>query len=210
MNLTINGWVNEVHSMARAKGWWENPRDEEEIAMLFVTELAEASECARAGEPAIWQLAPDGSNRVLPGEPAWDPSRKPEGEAVEIADLLIRLADWAGHKGWDWGQVARDSYKNCPTDSTLNDLVAGIKLDLKNVLEGSTKIERPLTAHFQIVRDIVEAVDSSDRIASGRYFNVVESAVTYMILRGWDVEKTIEMKMAYNSKRAYRHGGKLA
>lgn len=56
-----------------------------EYIMLMVTELAEAAECVRRDQEPIWV----------------DEKGKPQGEAVELADVLMRLLNYCGHKGFD-------------------------------------------------------------------------------------------------------------
>ncbi len=98
--------------------------------MLIVTEVAEATEAIRDHKPdfyVIWEgneVEPDGSiNRLNSGNISlpdrkpipknldyWEESlgiAKPEGEAVELADALIRIADLAGSRGWDMEAIIR-------------------------------------------------------------------------------------------------------
>jgi NTP pyrophosphatase (non-canonical NTP hydrolase) len=54
--------------------------------MLMVTEIAEAAEAYRTNQPAFYLDEKSG---------------KPEGEAVELIDALIRILNYCGHRGWD-------------------------------------------------------------------------------------------------------------
>lgn len=104
------------------------------VHMLMVTELAEATEEVRAGNPPLYFLAkntaahrnryPEGNVvRFVPAavtpeaiaytlamaqEQGFELSElKPEGEAVELADAVIRVADWFGRHGWSMEAVVR-------------------------------------------------------------------------------------------------------
>ena len=82
--MKINELVKEVHETAKEKGWWDSPRSPLEIHALIHAEVAEATEEARQGNPNMYLE-----------------EGKPEGELIELADAIIRIADWCGFKGWD-------------------------------------------------------------------------------------------------------------
>ena len=89
MSKTLNEYTLIVHEMAKEKGWHDGvPRSPLEIQMLIVSELAEACEEARGSKPPYYEV--DG---------------KPEGEAVELVDAMIRIMDYFGSRGWDVEQV---------------------------------------------------------------------------------------------------------
>ena len=106
---SLNEIQTKIHMTAVEKGWWQNKeRSPLEIQMLIVSELAEACEEARKGTPAIYQVDGDLSSftygeRVTPKWENWDDNKKPEGELIELADAVIRILDYCGHKGWDLG-----------------------------------------------------------------------------------------------------------
>lgn len=88
-----DGLVRVAHNMALEKGWWDDgvaSRPIEEIVANFHSEVSEAWEEYRAGRMATW-YASDAAELLRSGK-----LPKPEGFWVEIADLLIRIADAAG------------------------------------------------------------------------------------------------------------------
>ena len=89
--MTITELVEQSHGTAVTKGWWEPAKSPLEIHMLIVSEVAEAAEAARQSS--------DASGMFYGGD------GKPEGEAVELADAVIRIADYFGWKGWDLDKV---------------------------------------------------------------------------------------------------------
>jgi NTP pyrophosphatase (non-canonical NTP hydrolase) len=81
---TLNAIAKEIHDNALAHGWWDEPREFGTVLMLCTSELSEALEADRSGEPMVW-----------------DNNGKPDGVAVEMADCIIRILDWAEHMGVD-------------------------------------------------------------------------------------------------------------
>lgn len=65
------------------------------IHMLICTEVAEATEECRNGNEDLW-YGDDG---------------KPEGEQAELADALIRIVGYFGHKNWDLEKTLTDKLK---------------------------------------------------------------------------------------------------
>jgi len=73
----------EVHHIACEKGWWETDRSDGEIIALIHSELSEALEACRKGNPADKHI----------------PQHK--NVEVELADAVIRIMDFAGSRGFD-------------------------------------------------------------------------------------------------------------
>ena len=82
---SIRTMAHAVHQNAVNHGWWDNPREDGTIAMLIVTEVAEAVEAMRNGGGASDKI-PEFSK-----------------EEEEFADAIIRILDLAGAKGYRIG-----------------------------------------------------------------------------------------------------------
>lgn len=104
MGMKINEFAKIVHDTAKEKGWYDKERSPLEAHMLMVTELSEATECVRQDLPAVYAEAETGKTLTNIQDIA-QLGLKPEGEAVELVDALIRIADYFGYKGWDLEQV---------------------------------------------------------------------------------------------------------
>lgn len=87
--MTLNDQRDKCHEIAKSKGWYDDgPRNTGEQLMLIVTEVAEAME----------EVRKHGDRKLLyfSGKDS-----KPEGFAIELADVLIRVFDLAGSLGID-------------------------------------------------------------------------------------------------------------
>lgn len=84
---TVTEWQHDIKWWAMRKGWLDNakPREPLHLLMLVVTELAEAAEAFRHGNPPCER---PGMERFSHAE-------------EELADAVIRLLQMAGEFGWD-------------------------------------------------------------------------------------------------------------
>ena len=90
----LNQWVREIHANAKEHGWWDDERSMGDIVALCHSELSEALEADRAGEPMVW-----------------DNDGKPDGVAVEMADCMIRIMDWFGHVNMDLDEIISEKHE---------------------------------------------------------------------------------------------------
>ena len=100
--------VKRIHEMAKSKGRWDKEvaKTPVECHMLMVTEIAEATEEVRKGTPDIYGVYGDRFVSVETVELNGG-ILKPEGEAVELADCVIRIMDYFGYKGWDLERIIK-------------------------------------------------------------------------------------------------------
>ncbi len=75
--MTINELVDEAHKTAVEHGWWNKERPLLELICLMHCELSEAAEAYR------------------------DPKDSEEHIVEELADVLIRIFDLCGSRGWN-------------------------------------------------------------------------------------------------------------
>lgn len=124
--MTVNEFAKEVHENAVAHGWWETARSFPEVAALIHSEVSEALEEWRDGNPAIYGCC------GIPGavcefEGACDKDEKtgtckPEGVAVELCDAIIRILDTSPI--WAW-TLRPCSWQNMSTIRDANTATEG-------------------------------------------------------------------------------------
>lgn len=105
--MEINDLVKEAYETAKEKGWHDKEVSPLEFHALIHSEISEATEEARKNDVKsntnTYQIdRRDGIDWIVtPYSLEWDNNKKPEGEAVELADAIIRIADYFGSRGWD-------------------------------------------------------------------------------------------------------------
>lgn len=76
--------------------------------MLIVSEIAEATEEIRNGNPDVYYANKNTGLVVSEIPEAYSLlDFKPEGEAVELVDAVVRIMDYFGAKGWDMEAILR-------------------------------------------------------------------------------------------------------
>ena len=88
--MTLNELRDNAHKTAKEHGWHDEKIHPLAAHALIHSEISEATEEVRAG--VDFYIGIEG---------------KPEGEAVELADAVIRIADYFGLKGWDLDQIVK-------------------------------------------------------------------------------------------------------
>ena len=80
----LNTLAKQIHDTAVAHGWWDNPPSFGEVCALIHSEVSEALEEYRND-----------------AQIAYINNGKPEGQAIELIDAVIRILDYLSTTGVD-------------------------------------------------------------------------------------------------------------
>lgn len=125
-DLTIAALIEEAHATAVDKGWYDQSRTLPELIALAHSELSEALEEHKDGrdyDEVYWKISELADTSYAGGEFSDNSFQKldeklrtrmlasgdakPEGIPIELADLLIRVADMCGHYKIDLERALR-------------------------------------------------------------------------------------------------------
>lgn len=208
--MNLNEFAKEVHENAIAHGWWNEEYTDDAVVALIHAEISEAFEEWRAKRPLLYRKC------KMNGEPCVGVNNcvhrcgsvedavtrmnpKPEGIAVELIDVVLRILDAAAAWGVALGQgilypsnnstsaILTDTVKN----STVPDLICSLHRFTNDIL---------------LEREYGENTPDESKEAAIAY--PLALAITWVRTHGIDPEALMREKHEYNKTRPYKHGGK--
>jgi NTP pyrophosphatase (non-canonical NTP hydrolase) len=193
----IEEYIIQSYQNSVSKGWYEEKRSFLERAALMNTEIAEATEEVRNSTEDYYLIGD-----------------KPEGQAVELADLLIRIFDYLGYSQIDIQPYIKAQFKFLDKDLiTISDIINEIKTNYNlKILSNLKSINTDLEFHAFISISISDAVRTFlKQDFDTHYYFLVEAIIKVLYfsnLKCWNIESIIEKKHLYNINRPHKHGGK--
>lgn len=163
--------AKRAYDTAVAKGFWEAERNMGEMLALISSELSEALEAHRDARP-MWV----------------ETSGKPEGQAVELADAIIRCLDILFH-------IHGPGIDDLIFMHNVSVIVPGPEVNFG---------ERLMMVHERVARAFNNRINQ--RVLAMFLAQVIVFCEAYIEDCGADPETTIRLKMDYNDTRPYKHG----
>lgn len=220
-------WVQEIHKNAVSHGWWDEERDFGEICALIHSELSEALEEYRNGNPLVYYRCPHDKGVCNPqncAETHRDPiyaeepcdGRKPEGIAVELADVVIRIFDYFGKAQlFPHGNVFRpNAFITELTKRNGAEFNAILKSREYTAMSNAIEKDGTYRSFGDFIAQLHADVSAAYEVdAEGDQEIFLLECVGRIGLRleflKLDLEAVIAEKHEYNKSRPYRHGGKV-
>lgn len=126
---------------------------------------------------------------------------KPEGAAVEMADLLIRLGDTA--QAWEATSLIDSMIEREGTHPYMGHSDSPV-----GQLAALHKLVSDLFARAELRVSVGK--DMQDILISDGIAAIVSWIYVFCRMHNLDLERAVMLKMAYNKTRPWRHGGKKA
>lgn len=184
--MTFQGLIEKAHETARAKGFWDNERSQDELLMLMVSKLGEALEAHRKGK-RVSSTACAALEGDLFSAPLFEQLIKDTFED-ELADTIIRIADMCGGLGYNVDKDTRDPFTYGPGFFKQWCLS-------ENVGELLFRITKSLCGFHEAKRA------DGYTILGSLYHQPVAYLNVFCLTHGIDLQKHIELKMRYNGTR---------
>ena len=195
---TLNEWRDHVYEWARGKGWYDVERDKDDLFALLHTEVSEAFEEYRNDHEPSKIYYNDGND-------------KPEGVPIEIADLFIRIMDNAGYLAIDLDETlasALDKAHLALYGLSIGDWCKLVE-DCMHITTSIPIADWSVSYWICLLNQfITRAWEGSDKYMAIGLVRII--AVILVGCRKFDIVlvSALQVKMAYNHTREYRHGGK--
>jgi NTP pyrophosphatase (non-canonical NTP hydrolase) len=196
---TISDWQKEAHALAVEKGWYEGVTDNlsptrigSRLALIH-GEISEALDCVSKGKMALYYSFADGStipgpNPITQTAAQLGAIAKPEGFPIELADVFLRLCDFAESMGIQMDEpFAEASY--------------------------AFSVDNPESVAFEL-NELHNSLSACQWSGPGHQIDgyVLSGCLSHLFCvaaaTGVDLLAMAELKMAYNRTRPHRHGGK--
>jgi len=181
--MTLDELISTSYEIAKSKGWWGKPRSFAALTLLMQSEISEALEDYRAGKglSEVWYAA-DGKVCGIPSE---------------LADTIIRIADFCGHFNLPLYAIQKSRLERVSDDFEI----------------GLAEANACISAAY---RDLSKIPKIADLWQAGSFGTAVSWSLTQAVQHIFymceandiNIWKAIEEKTAFNRTRPERHGGK--
>lgn len=214
--LPLNEYAHRAHKMAREKGWHETHRSFAGLTQLMKSEHAEALEDYRDHhafnetyfevKTAAWTTTISEADYNARTDAGKVSECKPCGIPTELADFIIRIADFAGYAGIDLEDAVRRMPPIGEDTYPVEDFESALAVSSYHISEAFDWNLRFGMNFADLGHDDVEDFWYGIPISLAEAIRPIER---FCAAHDVDLRAAIELKLAYNATRPQRHGGKL-
>lgn len=206
--VELNRLKDEAHRIAVEHGWHEKEYSDEHWLCLVISELMEAVNADRKNKHADRKSFEHAIDNALIEEHLsgneydvhFSTSFKvyiKDTVCDELADVVIRLLDFAGLKGVELLELG-----------SITDTLEKAQARYKGEAEECMR-ETPFTEFcYFLTREITNATRIDDKWTSRYISSFIEAVKMWCDAHNIDLMWHVEQKMKYNALRSYKHGGK--
>lgn len=173
--MTLTELQKQIYVINKTNGWHDKVPTKLEQHELFRTEIDEVYEACQNEEELVW----------------YDRAGKPEGIAIELADIAIRMLDYLSLSGYDV-----EKFDPVDIDSKITEM---------SIFEFLAFLHSNISLTTEYVRNGYTEIMEMDKL-----FSVI-AQIDHFLCVGYSLKLTdlIAEKIAYNKTRGYRYGGKV-
>jgi hypothetical protein len=193
----IQDYLKQSYENSVNKGWYERPTTSIERFALMLSEISEATEEVRSSKEDFYLV-----------------EGKPEGQAVELVDVLIRIFDYSGYRNVNFSKFLETQFfVSFNPIITIDDLMNEVS-QLNNIrcYEELQDLKSDIEFHISVAISICDAAKSHMKKTEKEFLFLAETVVKiayFFRKKGWDMTKVLDIKHEYNVNRPHKHGGKV-
>ena len=199
----LNDLAKQIHENAKAKGFYDEPRNTGELFMLMVSELAEALEADREGRRADIDVYLDRLSVHPEGEVYFFQSHIKDTLEDEIADVVIRVLDYCAFSNIVISHDLFDDIDDECNTENIGEYLLSItgSLFYASISAKGIALQQDLGLYQQVITEEKEGLSMELHEAIAKLFRLAETL-------GFGLLQHIELKMKYNATREHKHGKK--
>lgn len=181
-------YCDEIHSLNKEKGFWDNERSDEELISLIVGEVSEALEALRENKRAkMTNFIDESQNSLVSFLTAFKREIKDSFED-ELADICIRICDYIG--------FLHSVYL---TEERHNQF-------LKEAIKKKYEVDKIVNENFKFIHSLIKIIISSTRYNYAGLYIALRFIHEYCELNNIDYQWHIKNKLKFNQNRPKKHG----
>ena len=190
----------QIHEENKKKGFWPPDRCIFEVIALILSEMVEALEALRKDRKTAFDL------QINESDPAFESvfiNHIKDSFEDEIADTCIRILDLAGAYQLELPFVWPEKVQEKWLEGLQNNLV------FKSLEDSFAKYLMEFSIRLGEISKQIQLMNQANEVLQKYLPVLLLDLLNYAILGQIDIQKHVEMKLAFNRRRAFMHNKKF-